>query len=335
MGVFLTRRFFSMILVWVGVTILTFLIANVVPSDPVALRLGPKATPESVAFWRHEYGLDLPLPQQYINYLGGLLRGDLGESIWSGRAVIKDLADYLPATLELALIALIFTIGLGIPLGVLSAGWAGGVGDRLIQTFATVGLALPLFWLGLVLQLFFYRDWGVLPLDSRIDLVLGPPAKVTGLYILDSLIKGDWQRFGDSLKHMLLPAVTLSLPLLSGVARMMRASMLETRSQEYIRTAYAKGGTVRYVTWKHIFRNALLPVTTTLGNMVNTLLAGVFVVEVIFNWPGLGWYATRVILASDYLAVVSITLVIAILSTSVNLLVDILYSQLDPRIQYS
>jgi peptide/nickel transport system permease protein len=330
--VFLLRRLASMVLVWWGVTLLTFLIANVVPSDPVALRLGPKATPGSIAKWRHLYGLDQPLPQQYIRYLTEILHGNLGDSIWSGRPVLKDLADYLPATVELALAALLIAILIGIPLGLFAANYPGRILDKIIQFFATFGLAMPLFWLGLVFQLLFYRQLGVLPFDSRIDLTLGPPIRVTGLYILDSILHMDLPRIGSSLRHIILPAITLSLPALGGIARMTRASVLDTLSQDFVRTARAKGVPNRLVMVKHVLRNALLPVVTLSSNLVNSLLAGTFVVEAIFNWPGLGWYATRVILASDYGAVVSITLTIAFICTMVNLMTDMIYQMLDPRI---
>ena len=333
MANFLTRRLFSMLLVWLGVTVLVFFIANVVPSDPVALRLGPKATPDSIAYWRHQFGLDQPLPQQYIHYLSRLLHGDLGVSIWSGRPILSDLGDYLPATIELALASLLLAGLIGIPLGVWAMVHPGGWVDRIVQFIAAAGLALPLFWLGLVFQLLFYRQLNILPLDSRIDLVLGPPQRITGFYLLDSLLSGDLLRFGNSLLHLILPAVTLSLPAIGGVARMTRASTLDVLGQDYVRTAHAKGVPGRAVLWRHVLRNALLPVVTLIGNTFNALLAGAFVVEAIFDWPGLGWYATRVILASDYASVVSITLVIAVLCTVVNLLVDITYRWLDPRIQ--
>lgn len=335
MRTFIARRLFSMLIVWLGVSILTFLIATVIPSDPVALRLGPKATPEAIQHWRHEYGLDQPLPQQYLRFASGLLHLDLGTSIWSGRPVMRDLADYFPATLELTLLTMLLAVGLGIPLGILAANHPHSFYDRLVQVLSTIGLALPLFWVGLVFQLFFYRQINIFPLDGRIDLVIGPPVHVTGLYILDSLLTLDLPRLGSSLLHAVLPAFTLSLPAVGGVARMMRGSLLEVLSQDYIRAARAKGASWGYALRHHALKNALLPVVTLLGNTFNAMLAGAFVVEAIFNWPGLGWYATKVILASDYGAVVSITLVIAVICTLVNLLVDILYGALDPRIQLS
>jgi peptide/nickel transport system permease protein len=335
MSTFLVRRFFSMLLVWVGVSLLTFFIANVIPADPVALRLGPKATPETIAIWRKKLGLDHPLPEQYLSYMGNLLHGDLGQSIWSGRPVARDLADYLPATVELSVSAALLTLLVGVPLGVLAATRRGGLLDRLVLLLANFGLAVPLFWLGLVFQLLFYRDWGVLPLNGRIALTMGAPKLITGLYTLDSLLKGDFPRLGNSLIHLVLPTVTLSMATIGGIARMVRASTIETLQTEFIRMARAKGVPGRRLLWRHVLRNSLLPTVTVFGNTVNALLAGAFVVEAIFDWPGLGWYALHAILASDYAAIVSITLVIAIICTSVNLLVDLAYQALDPRIHLS
>jgi peptide/nickel transport system permease protein len=329
----LIRRVFTILLVWLGVTILTFLIANVVPVDPVAMRLGPKASPEAIIHWRHEYGLDQPLPAQYVRFLGGILRLDFGQSIWSGRAISADLKDYLPATLELAFFTLLISLALGIPLGVAAANSRVNWLDGLIQVLSTFGTALPLFWIGLVFQLFFYRQLKLLPFDGRIDMLLGPPQARTGFFILDSLLAGDLPRLLSSLQHILLPAITLSLPVLGGVIRMTRGSVLDVRGMDFIRTARAKGIPWKIVLKRHVLRNALLPVVTLTGNLFNAMLAGTFVVEAIFSWPGLGWYATKVILAYDYMAVVSITLVVAVLCTLVNLAVDLIYGLLDPRIQ--
>jgi peptide/nickel transport system permease protein len=335
MRTFLLRRLFTIVLVWLGVILLTFLITNVIPSDPVALRLGPKASPEAITFWRHEYGLDQPLTNQFIHYISNLLKGDLGVSIFSGRSISKDIGIYLPATLELALSAILVTLLAGIPFGVLAARRRGSWLDRFVMGLSSFGLAVPLFWLGLVLQLIFYRQIDLLPLDSRITLTFGAPVHLTGLYVFDSLLSLDWQRFASSLMHLVLPTITLSLFTLGGVARMVRASTLENLTADYARMARAKGATEARVFWGHVVRNSLLPTVTVLGNTFNALLAGVFVVEVVFNWPGIGWYATKSILAADYIAVMGVTLVIAMISTTLNLLVDILYGVLDPRIQYS
>ena len=333
MSTFLVRRMFSMVFVWIGVTLLTFLIANVVPADPVAMRLGPKASPAAIQKMRREMGLDKSLPEQYVRYLIGLLHGNLGTSIWSGRPILRDLGDYLPATIELATSALLLSVALGIPLGLWAATHPGRFPDRLVQNLSAAGLALPLFLFGMLLQLLFYLKLGWLPLDSRINLIYGPPERLTGLYILDSLLRLDFYRLGSSLVHLIMPATTLSLPAIGAIARMMRASTIEVLGQEYIRAARARGIPRRLLLWRHVLANALLPVVTLIGNTFNALLAGTFVVEVVFSWPGLGWYATKVIRALDYGSIVSVTLVIAVLCTLVNLIVDLLYRKLDPRIQ--
>jgi peptide/nickel transport system permease protein len=335
MRTFLLRRLLTIVLVWFGVILLTFLITNVIPSDPVALRLGPKASPEAISFWRHEYGLDQPLINQFIRYISNLLNGDLGVSIFSGRPISKDIGIYLPATLELASLAILVTLLAGIPLGVFAARRRGGWLDRFVMGLSSFGLAVPLFWLGLVLQLLFYRELDILPLDSRISIFLGSPTHVTGLYVIDSLISLDGQRLVSSLAHLILPTVTLSMFTLGSVARMVRASTLENLTADYARMARAKGAQESRVFWGHVVRNSLLPTVTVLGNTFNTLLAGVFVVEVVFNWPGIGWYATKSILAADYIAIIGVTLIIAMISTTLNLMVDILYGVIDPRIQYS
>ena len=333
MRAFLFRRTFTIVLVWLGVTILTFLIANVLPADPVAMRLGPKASAATIAQWRHEYGLDQPLPAQYVRFMGGLFKLDLGTSIWSGRPITTDLQDYLPATLELAFFTLLLSLAAGIPLGIAAANTRSAWVDQGIQLLSTFGTAMPLFWIGLVFQLLFYSRLKILPFDGRIDILLGPPVRQTGLFVIDSLLAGDLARLGSSLQHLILPAVTLGLPVVGGIIRMTRGSVLETRGMEFVRTARARGIPWKLILNRHILRNALLPVVTLTGNLFNAMLAGTFVVEAIFNWPGIGWYATKVILAYDYLAVVSITLVVAVLCTLVNLIVDLLYGVLDPRIQ--
>jgi peptide/nickel transport system permease protein len=322
-----------MILVWAGVSILTFIIANVVPRDPVALRLGPKATAASIENLKKQLGMDRPLPEQYLHYMTDLFKGDLGTSVMTGRPIIKDLGDYFPATVELSLAAIGVTIVLGIPLGVLAANKKGSVLDHTIQFLATFGLAVPLFWLGLIFQLLFYRQLNILPLDSRIDAVLGPPERIFGMYILDSLLRGDWTRLGNALVHLILPTATMCFFTVGGLARMVRASTIETLGTDYIRAARAKGVAGTRLLFRHVLRNSLLPAVTVLGNTVNALLAGAFVVETIFNWSGLGWYATKAILSADYFVVVSVTLIIAVICTTVNLLVDLAYHTLDPRIQ--
>jgi peptide/nickel transport system permease protein len=312
---------------------LTFFIANVVPSDPVLLRLGPRAKPEQLAFWRHQYGLDLPLPVQYLHYLGGVMQGNLGESIISGRPILTDLKDYLPGTIELTFVSFLIIILIGIPAGIYASTHYGSVFDHVSDFLASAGMGLPVFWLALIMQLIFYRALSWLPLDSRIDMVLGAPPRITGLFILDSLLARDMPRLQSSLQHVILPALTLSLASVAGILRQVRANILDTLKSDYVRTARAKGAPERIVINHHVLRNSFLPVITMSGMLLINLLSGAFIIETIFNWPGIGWYAMRAIIVSDYNAIVSITLVLAVICTVINLLVDILYSVLDPRIR--
>jgi len=312
---------------------LTFFIANVIPSDPVLLRLGPRAKPDEIAFWRHQYGLDLPLPVQYLKYLGGVVQGDLGDSILTNRPILVDLKDYLPGTIELTSVSFLMIILVGVPVGIYASTHFGSIFDRVSDFLASAGMGLPVFWLALIMQLIFYRALSLLPLDSRIDMVLGPPPRITGMFILDSLLASDMPRLLSSLQHIILPAVTLSLASVAGIMRQVRANILDTLKSDYVRTARAKGAPERIVITRHVLRNSFLPVITMSGMLLINLLSGAFIIETIFNWPGIGWYTIRAIVSSDYNAVVSVTLVIAVLCTIINLLVDILYSALDPRIR--
>jgi peptide/nickel transport system permease protein len=330
---FLIRRLFSMILVWVGVATLTFFIANVVPSDPVRLRLGPKANEAAVAKARHEFGLDQPLPLQFLNYVERLFKGDLGQSIRTNQPVIKDLEKFFPATLELTFTSAILIILISIPLGVLAAIHFGSFFDRICDLAASSFMGFPIFWTALIMQLFFYRFLGVFPLDSRIDLLLGAPRHITGLFTLDSLLTGDWVRFFSSLKHIILPSVALSISAFAEIFRQTRANVLETLKSDFVRTARAKGLPERLVTLRHVLRNSLLPVVTMFGLLLSDLLSGAFIIEYIFNWPGIGLYGMQSVIGVDYSAVVSVTLVVALICTITNLLVDLTYKILDPRIQ--
>ena len=324
-----------MVLVWVGVIILTFIIANVVPRDPVRLRLGPRATADQVAALRKEYGLDLPLPMQFIRYVENLAQGNLGTSLWSERPVLDDLVDYVPATVELSGAALLITLLVGVPLGVAAAAKKGSALDRVASAIATFAVASPAFWIGTVGQIVFYRALGWFPLQGQIAQVLGPPARITGLFVVDSVLSGDVPRLLSSLDHLVLPALALSLWPAAAVFRQVRSSVLETMSTDYVRTAKAKGLPARAVLWGHVFRNSLLPLLSIFGFITAALLSGTFVIEVVFGWPGVGWYATQEILASDYFGTIAITLVIAVIVTTVNLIVDLGYSVVDPRIRYS
>lgn len=335
MQAFLIRRLLLLVFVLFGISVITFSISHIVPADPARLAAGPRAGPEQVETIRKKMGLDKPLYMQYLSYVGGLAHGDLGYSIYSRRPVLEDFADYFPATIELAITAMIFVIVLGIPLGVISAVKANRWPDKISQFFCVSGVAMPVFWSGMIFQLLFFKWLGWLPAGGRIGVALSAPNSITGLYILDSLLRGDWEVFFNGLHHVILPAFTLSLPSLSLVARMVRSTMLDVMSLDYVRTARSKGLAERSVIIKHALRNALIPTTTVLGLQMGMILGGDFLVEIIFNWPGIGLYALNTIMAMDYMAIMSVTLLIAVSYMVANLVVDIIYTILDPRIKYS
>jgi peptide/nickel transport system permease protein len=328
------RRLAFLVLVLLGLSLITFTLSHVVPADPARLYAGPRASASAVAQIRHQFGLDQPLPQQYLTYISNLLRGDFGPSLTSHRAVAADLKDYLPATIELTLGAIVVILVVGIPLGVLSAVRHGTIIDHIGRAVSIIGVAMPAFWLGLMAQYYFYDQRGWFPAGGRLDPNTAPPTTHTGLYVIDSLLSGKLNLFVQSLWYLALPATVLGLGSLAVITRMIRASMLECLAQDYVRTARAKGLRARVVVVRHALRNALLPATTVMGLQVGTLLSGALLVEDVFAWPGIGRYATLATLNLDYNAIMGITLIAAVIYVLVNLVVDILYMVLDPRITY-
>jgi peptide/nickel transport system permease protein len=330
---YLARRLIGIAAVLVGVSIITFAISHVVPADPAVAALGDHATAEQIIAFRHEYGLDRPLVDQYVLYVQGLARGDLGTSIRTRRPVAADLADFFPATFELALAALLVALVLGLPAGVWSAVRRGGAPDHAVRVLTLAGGSLPIFWLGLIVIGVGYFALGWFPGGGRIDAFVAPPPSRTGLYVVDSILAGDLDALGSSLRHLILPALTLGYFSTALVARMTRASMLESLGQDYIRTARMKGLRERTVVWRHALRNALIPTITILGLTFASLLSGAVLTETIFSWPGLGRYATASAVSLDFPAVMGVTLLAAIAYPLANLAVDIAYYWLDPRIQ--
>ena len=331
---FVARRLGFLIFVILGVTVLTFVISHVVPADPARLLLGRTATAQQIADLRANLGFDKPLPVQYLIYMEHLLQGDLGQSISSHRPVLSDISDYFPATVELTIYALALCLVVGLPLGVVSALARDRWPDHLVRIFSIAGVALPLFWLGLVLQVILYGRLHLLPAEQRLDLFMSPPRHITGMYTFDSLLTGNWAALGNSLRHIALPALTLAFAALATMTRVTRASVLEALDQDYIRTARAKGLRRRRVVYRHALRNALIPTTTLMGLQVGNLLGGAFLVEIVFSWPGIGFYSVQAIRAFDYAAIMGVTIIIAVAYTLVNLVVDVLYVVLDPRITY-
>jgi ABC-type dipeptide/oligopeptide/nickel transport system permease component len=317
-----------------GVSLLLFVLTHLVPADPAKLIAGEHAGPEQIAAVRRAFGLDRPLPEQYVIYMHKLTRGDLGVSMRTNSAVGSDLLAYFPATLELTGAAMAATIVMGVPLGIVAAIRRGGPLDLLAQLVSLSGLSFPIFFFGLALQLVFSRWLGWLPLAGRLGMSDVPPAHITGLYLIDSLLTGHFVTLRSALLHLALPTLTLALASLAIAVRMTRSTMLEVLSQDYVRTAWAKGLVPATVYVHHALRNALVPVVTVLGLHAGVLLGGVFLVELIFAWPGLGLYSVEGILALDYSAIMGAALILTVAFVLVNLIVDLAYAALDPRIRY-
>lgn len=333
MASFILRRLGGLVFVIFGVSLLTFFLAQLVPADPVAAALGSNARDAQIEAYRLQLGLDQPVVVQYGIYMSRLVQGDLGNSIRTRRAVVDDLRDYLPATIELTLAAMIVTIFLGIPLGIIAAlnrnTWIDG-GARIL---ALIGGAMPIFYVGLVLLGIFYQQLRWLPGPGRLDSTVQPPAHITGLYTVDALLAGNWPVFANAASHLILPAITLGLFSTAVLLRMTRSSMLEMLGQDYVRTAKAKGLSQRLVVGRHVFKNALPPILTIIGILFGSLLSGAVLTETIFNWPGIGRYATTSVTTLDYPAVMGVALVAAVIYPLANTLVDIGYSAIDPRVR--
>lgn len=322
-----------MIFVIFGVSLITFSISHLIPGDPARLIAGDRATEEIVAAMRQDLGLDRPLPEQYFRYISGLFQGDLGTSIRTGRPVLEDISAFLPATLELIILALGFSVVLGVPLGVASAVWRNGIIDQIARTFAVVGISTPAFWLGLLVLMFFYGQLGWFPSGGRIDAIYGAPASITGFYTLDALLTGNIASLKSAFWHLTLPALTLGFVHVGVIARQIRSAMLDQLSEDYIRTARAGGVSPTGVVMRHALPNAAIPSVTVLGLAFGDLLYGAVLTETIFAWPGMGAYVVNSIQALDFPAVMGFTVVVSFAYVLVNLVVDLTYIALDPRIK--
>ncbi|MFN8465035.1 MAG: ABC transporter permease [Caldilineaceae bacterium] len=333
MARFILRRFAGLIFVLLGVTVLTFFLAQIVPVDPAATALGSNAREEQIQAYREQLGLNQPALVQYINYMERLLHGDLGKSIRTRRPVVDDLRDYLPATIELSLAAMLVAIGFGLPLGILSSLRRNTWIDAVARIFALVGGSMPIFYIGLVAIGVFYRQLKWAPAPGRLDSTLKPPTQITGLFTIDAFLTGNWTVFWNASAHLILPALVLGYFSTAVLLRMTRSSMLEVLGQDFVRTARSKGLGERVVIGRHVFKNAFPPVLTTIGLLFGSLLSGAVLTETIFSWPGLGRYATTSVTTLDYPAVMGVTLVAAFIYPLVNTLVDIGYSFIDPRVR--
>jgi peptide/nickel transport system permease protein len=317
-----------------GVVVITFVLTRALPGDPAAYFAGAAATQEAVAQVRTQLGLDRPMVEQFFSYLGALAKGDLGMSISTGQPVLTELLQRLPASLELVLLALLLACAVALPLGVLAATRPGSWVDQLCRVLTTAGVSLPTFFTGLLLSYVFYflLGWAPSPL-GRLDPMFSPPPGITGLYLVDAALAGDAALWWACCKQLVLPVVTMALFVLAPIARMTRASMLAVLSADFVRTARASGLTRSTVLVTYALRNALLPVVTTLGMVFGFMLGSSVIVERVFGWPGAGSYAIDALTASDYAPVQGFVLAMGILFVLLNLLVDVLYGLIDPRIE--
>jgi peptide/nickel transport system permease protein len=332
---FLARRLLLTIPLLIGITLLAFIISHTVPSDPVVANLGQRAMsdPKVVAAFRAEWGLDKPLPEQYLTYLGNLLRGNLGKSIKNRRPVIEDIKAFLPATIELASAAIVIGVAVGVSLGIVSAVQRNKPVDHVARVFSLIGVSLPVYWMALILLLVFYARLGWFAGPGRLDAGLPAPPQLTGMITVDAVFAGQWSTFGNALSHLFLPAFTLGIFTAGLITRVTRSAMLEVLSLDYIRTAKAKGLRDRSVVLRHALRNALVPIITVIGFSFANLLAGTVLIENIFAWPGIGRYAFQASTTLDFAAIMGVSLLIALIFVVTNLVVDILYFVLDPRMR--
>lgn len=331
---YVLRRCVFLLFVIIGVTGLLFVITYSIPVDQARVAAGRGASPKQVEDMRHKLGLDRPTYVQYFIYMKNLFRGDLGKSTRTKKPVIEELKAYLPASLELMIAAMLINVSIALPLGVLSAVRPGHLADSLSRLSAALGMGMPLFWVALLAQFIFYGKLHVLPFGGRLSTSLLPPLHVTGSFIIDALLAGDWLLFRDTLLHLILPAVVMALPEIALTSRLVRSSMLEVLGQDYIRTARSKGLPESLVVAKHALRNAVLVPLTMAGMQVGWILGNTLLVESVFAWGGLGFLAFSAIYKLDIPVIMGVTLVMCFVFVISNLAVDILYACIDPRILY-
>ena len=331
MAIYIGKRLALLLAMLFGLLLITFSISHVAPGDPASLAAGPDATPQMVEQIRQEYGLDQPLPIQLGRYLMGVVRGDFGRSVRTNHDVLDDLVTYFPATFELVVFSILIAIVLGIPLGILSALGQNRWFDHLARVVSVSGVAIPMFWLGLMLQLLIALDLGLLPLGGRLGLMSTPPQPITHLYLVDSLLQGQWRVFSDAAAHLVLPAVALCFPALASIIRVNRAEMIEALAQDYIVTARAHSISRLRTVCVYALKNAMLPTLAMIGLRFGWMLGGTVLVESVFDWPGVGLYATQSAISQDFQPIMGVTLLIGTCFMLSNLLIDLDYAWIDPR----
>lgn len=330
---FLFRKLLALLLVILGVVTILFFVNEMIPGDPIRAFAGVQVRPEQVEILRREFGLDKPAYVRYIRYLFNLARGDLGISLSTQQPVVKDLKQHLPASIELTVLSMVLIVVIGVPVGVISAVKKGRAVDQLTRILAFIGAGLPVFWFGLMLQLFLYGRLALFPAAGRIGFGLEAPVGPTGLLLLDSLIARRVEVFSSAARHLILPVLSIALARVAVVARMTRSSMLEVLSEDYIRTARAKGLAERRIVFRHALMNAFMPTLTILGLQFGWVLQGAVLVEAIFSYPGIGFYAVRAITHHDLPAILGVTLVMVVVFVISNFITDLLYTVVDPRVR--
>jgi peptide/nickel transport system permease protein len=327
------RRVLLSLVMLFGLVCITFAVSHIAPTDPAALAAGPDASPDAIETVRREYGLDRPLHEQFVRYVGDLLRGDLGRSVATSRSVATELARYFPATLELVVMSMSLGVLLGVPLGMIAATRRNGAVDHATRIFAISGVAMPAFWFGIVLQLFFGVYLGWLPTSGRLPVTVPEPPAITRFLIIDSLLAGQWPVALEAMRHAALPALVLALPCLASIVRVHRSEMIEALSADYVTCARAHGVRERRVVGVLALRNALIPTLALIGLRYGWMLGGTVLVETVFDWPGIGLYAVQSAIASDFGPVMGVTLLIGLNFMIVNLMVDLAYGLVDPRLR--
>lgn len=331
---YIGRRLLLIIPLLIGLSLLTFTVSRILPGDPVGLAAGPQATEEIKEQLRENFGLNDPLPVQYVNYITGVLRGDFGESLYTRHSVAEDLKTYFPATLELTIIAILLATLLGVPAGVISAMYRDRPQDHVSRAISLFFVSFPSFWLAMIFQLFFGRMLGIVPIGRRFPVVDLPPDHVTGLYVIDSILTGNLEALGTSLHHLIIPALVLSFSALASITRITRASMLEALDKDYVRQARSIGIPDHVIINKYVLRNAFIATLTVIALNFGWLMAGAVLIETIFDWPGLGLYAVESSLRLDFQPIMGITIIYGVVFSLINIGTDVLYGFLDPRIRY-
>ncbi|AEC16766.1 ABC transporter permease subunit [Gallibacterium anatis] len=331
---FIFKRVAMVIPTFIGITLLTFALIHLIPGDPIEIRMGERGlSPEIHQQMMHQLGLDKSLPEQYFDYLKGIAHGDFGTSFKNNVPVLDEFLSLFPATIELAVFAILFAVIIGIPIGILAAIKRGSIFDHSVMAISLTGYSMPIFWWGLLLMLLVSVQWNLTPVSGRIDAEYWVDS-VTGFMLIDSWLSGEPGAFKSAVMHLILPSIVLGTIPLAVISRMTRSSMLEVLGEDYIRTARAKGLSSMRIIVVHALRNALIPVVTVIGLIVGQLLSGAILTETIFSWPGIGKWVIEAIRARDYPVVQSAVLIIATIIIIVNLLVDLLYGVVNPRIRY-